>query len=214
MSIVISPDEMNRHIAAVMVAPLTNQGQSYPTFQIDDPERVVCRLQAEHTAPLQRLFDKCADFVMLVEGEEASPTAAQDIFQERPAGRSLDDKFLYGLVERNGEIVGLLEGFRHYPDEAIWWIGLLMLAPEVRGRGLGRKLVQSFCDYVCSVQGTAVMLGVVEENRAAYRFWQQVGFEQVRQTEPRPFGKKTQSVYVMRRALADEMVRTPSTMAP
>jgi ribosomal protein S18 acetylase RimI-like enzyme len=171
------------------------------TFQIDDPERVVCRLQAEHTAPLQRLFDKCADYVMLVDGETVSPPAAQEVFQSGPPGRSLRDKFLYGLLDRDGEIVGVLEGLRHYPDETIWWIGLLMLAPEVRGYGLGRKLVQGFCEYARSEQGTAVMLGVVEENRAAYRFWQQLGFELVRQTEPRPFGKKTQAVYVMRRAL-------------
>jgi ribosomal protein S18 acetylase RimI-like enzyme len=182
-------------------------------FQIDEPECVVCNLQAEHITPLQRLFDQCADFVMLVEGEAVSPTAAQDLFQSKPDGRSLDNKFLYGLWDRNGEIVGVLEGIRHYPDDTIWWIGLLLLAPEVRGRGLGRKLVQSFCEYARSEQGAAVMLGVVKENRAAYRFWQQVGFEQVRQTEPRSFGKKTQSVYVMRRALADEMVCTQSTMA-
>jgi ribosomal protein S18 acetylase RimI-like enzyme len=50
-------------------------------------------------------------------------------------------------------------------------------------------------------QGTSIMLGVVEENQEAYRFWQQLGFELVRQTEPRPFGKKIQTVYVMRRGV-------------
>jgi mRNA interferase MazF len=29
--VVVSPDEMNRHIATVIVAPLTTQGKSYPT---------------------------------------------------------------------------------------------------------------------------------------------------------------------------------------
>jgi len=105
-------------------------------------------------------------------------------------------------LNRKGDIVGVLEGIRHYPDETTWWIGLLMLAPEVRGRGLGRKLVQGFSEYVRLEQGTSMMLGVVEENRSAYRFWQQVGFELVRQTEPRPFGKKIQRVYVMRREVA------------
>jgi ribosomal protein S18 acetylase RimI-like enzyme len=45
------------------------------------------------------------------------------------------------------------------------------------------------------------MLGVVEENRAAYQFWQKLGFELVRKTEPRLFGRKTQAVYVMRRGV-------------
>ncbi len=36
--VVISPDEMNRHIATVIVAPMTTRGQYYPT-------RVVCHFQ-------------------------------------------------------------------------------------------------------------------------------------------------------------------------
>jgi mRNA interferase MazF len=36
--VVISPDEMNRHIATVIVAPMTTRGRSYPS-------RVPCRFQ-------------------------------------------------------------------------------------------------------------------------------------------------------------------------
>jgi mRNA interferase MazF len=36
--LIISPDEMNRHIGTVIVAPLTTKGRPYPT-------RVVCRFQ-------------------------------------------------------------------------------------------------------------------------------------------------------------------------
>jgi mRNA interferase MazF len=36
--LIISPDEMNRHIATVIVAPMTSQGRNYPT-------RVACQFQ-------------------------------------------------------------------------------------------------------------------------------------------------------------------------
>lgn len=36
--LIISPDEMNRHIATLIIAPMTSQAQSYPT-------RVACRFQ-------------------------------------------------------------------------------------------------------------------------------------------------------------------------
>ncbi len=36
--LIISPDEMNRHIATVIVAPMTTRGRSYPT-------RVACTFQ-------------------------------------------------------------------------------------------------------------------------------------------------------------------------
>jgi mRNA interferase MazF len=38
--LVLSPDEMNRHIATVIVAPMTTAGRSYPT-------RVPCRFQGK-----------------------------------------------------------------------------------------------------------------------------------------------------------------------
>jgi len=38
--VIISPDEMNRHIATVIVAPMTTKGQSYPT-------RVACTFQGK-----------------------------------------------------------------------------------------------------------------------------------------------------------------------
>ena len=38
--VVISPDEMNRHLGTVIVAPMTTKGRSYPT-------RVVCRFRGK-----------------------------------------------------------------------------------------------------------------------------------------------------------------------
>ncbi len=38
--LIISPDEMNQHIATVVVAPMTTQGRPYPT-------RVSCRFQGK-----------------------------------------------------------------------------------------------------------------------------------------------------------------------
>lgn len=38
--LVISPDEMNAHIATVIVAPMTTQGRAYPT-------RVLCKFQGK-----------------------------------------------------------------------------------------------------------------------------------------------------------------------
>jgi mRNA interferase MazF len=38
--LVVSPDEMNRHIATIIVAPMTTQGRPYPT-------RVQCRFQGK-----------------------------------------------------------------------------------------------------------------------------------------------------------------------
>jgi len=171
-------------------------------FEIDIPGYAVRSLKPEEVELLQRLYDRCADFGVLVEGQPFSPTAAQAEFRTIPDGKSLSDKWMFGLINPQGEIVGLLETVRHYPDETTWWMGLLMLAPELRGQGVGREVLRSFSEYVRLRGGKAIMLGVVEENRPAYLFWQKMGFKVVRKTEPRPFGKKMQMVYVMQRTTA------------
>lgn len=38
--LIVSPDEMNRHLATVIVAPMTTKGQSYPS-------RVVCEFEGK-----------------------------------------------------------------------------------------------------------------------------------------------------------------------
>jgi len=38
--VIVSPDEMNRHIATVIVAPMTTKGNNYPT-------RVVCKFEGK-----------------------------------------------------------------------------------------------------------------------------------------------------------------------
>lgn len=38
---IISPDEMNRHIGTVIIAPMTTQGRDYPT-------RIPCTFQGKH----------------------------------------------------------------------------------------------------------------------------------------------------------------------
>jgi ribosomal protein S18 acetylase RimI-like enzyme len=170
-------------------------------FHIWDPRYSVYRLKPEHSQTLQRLFEQCADFNMIVHGEDVSPTAAQEIFQEVPPGRSIDDKFLFGIKDRKGELIGMVEGLIDYPDDRDWWIGLMLLAPGWRGQGLGRMIVEGFSEYVRSNQGKSIMLGVVDENQRAYSFWQQAGFKFVRETEPRKFSRKIHTVYVMRRVI-------------
>ena len=39
--LIISPDEMNRHIATVIIAPMTTQGRNYPT-------RVSCKFEGKN----------------------------------------------------------------------------------------------------------------------------------------------------------------------
>jgi GNAT superfamily N-acetyltransferase len=171
------------------------------TLRINLPGFSARRLTPGDAPVLQRLFDRCPDYAELVEGKDVSPTAAQELFQALPPGGSFFDKRIIGMFGREGEIIGVLEAARNYPEENIWWIGLLLLAPDVRNQGVGRKTVKEVVGQAESQGVRSVMLGVVEDNRLAFRFWSNNGFDLVRKTEPRLFGKKIQSVFVMQRRI-------------
>jgi GNAT superfamily N-acetyltransferase len=170
-------------------------------FTLDHPDYSITPIDFTHTTQLQALFERYADYALIVEGGAVSPHAAQEALQETPPGRSLADKFLYCVWHPQAQLVGVLEGMRGYPDESTWWIGLLLLDPAVRGQGLGRRLVQRLGAWAQAQGATALMLGVMADNHPAFAFWRQQGFDLVRVSEPRTFGKKVQTVSVLRKAL-------------
>jgi hypothetical protein len=48
------------------------------SFQIDDPDYRVSRLGSANAESLQKLFDRCGDYALIVDGERLSPSAAQE----------------------------------------------------------------------------------------------------------------------------------------
>ncbi len=76
--VVISPDEMNRHIGTVIVAPLTTKGRPYPTripvrFQRKSGQVVLDQIRTidkpRLVRRLGRISDKAAREVLAVLGE-------------------------------------------------------------------------------------------------------------------------------------------------
>ena len=109
---------------------------------------------------------------------------------------------MFGLF-RGEELTGLLEAIRHYPDETTWWVGLLLLEPLSRGQGLGAAFYRAFERFVAEQSAEYMMLSVVEENASGFRFWQRLGFEEVRRTEPKPFGSKTHVLSVVKKSVEE-----------
>ncbi len=172
-----------------------------PAFDMDMQTYSVHRLLPEDIPLVQSLCGKCLDYMLVVDGHPADPVEVEKEFYFVPSGISPKNKFVFGILDQEHELVGMLDAVCGYPEEGTWWIGLLMFVPEVRSQGIGRNVLEGFAGYVRVHGGQVLMLGVVEENKRAYEFWKRTGFEFVRLTEPRPFGDKTQRVNLLRRVL-------------
>jgi RimJ/RimL family protein N-acetyltransferase len=150
---------------------------------------------------LQSLYEACSDYIILEQGEPPTPNAAELEFSALPPNRTTDNKFMFGLVDTGGTIVGLLECNRGYPDEECWWVGLFMLNPRQRGKGIAQTFFEAFTRWVASQSAKRLELAVITTNERAYRFWKAQGFDIIRTTDPKPYGRNYHRLHVMRRLL-------------
>lgn len=159
------------------------------------------QLTPEDAPILQKLYQQCTEFAILTDGVPPSPTAALDEFQDLPPGKTTQDKFIFGLFDSGKVLLGMIESIRHYPDNQTWWLGLMMLAPEYRGKGLGADFYRAFEGWVSAQNIAKISLLAIEVNKPGLRFWQKMGFEIVQTMPPRQFGIKTHKYYILSRQL-------------
>jgi GNAT superfamily N-acetyltransferase len=98
-----------------------------------------------------------------------------------PDGRSADDLRVIGMATGTGELVAVAQLLRDYPADGDWWIGLLLVAPSLRGRGVGSQLVEHVVQRVRAEGARSLHLAVSSRNPRAGKFWEGVGFVDTRQ---------------------------------
>jgi GNAT superfamily N-acetyltransferase len=125
---------------------------------------------------LQALFQRCADFIQLVYRRSVGPREASELLEELPPGKTLEDKFVFGLETEAGDLAGVIELIRAYPGEDDWCLGLLLLDPRHRGNGAGTRVMDAVEAWLLAEGAQAIFIAVQEQNGAARRFWERRGF--------------------------------------
>ncbi len=160
------------------------------------------RLGAGDAAAVQRLYERCTDFHELAEGMPTRPTAGAEEIEALPPGKMSADKHIFGIVAADGELVGYVDLVRDYPERGDWWLSLLMLDPAARGIRLGSRIVSGAAAWAAARGARAILLGVLEQNPRAERFWRRQGFVEIGR---RPYTSDTgrpSRIVVMRLTLA------------
>ncbi len=148
----------------------------------------------------QHLCERCADYSEMLMGVPPGPAEAQSLYMALPDGKTYEDKILLGIFAGSEDLAGVLDAVRNFPGSGAWWLGALLLDPARRGQGLGTRVYRAFEQWAASCGAQAILLTVVEQNEASYRFWQRLGFaDQGRAT--RRFGARESVFITMRRAL-------------
>jgi GNAT superfamily N-acetyltransferase len=144
------------------------------------PDATIVRLAEADFGRLSRLCLSCSGFYELVEGRPASDATAAEILGPLAPQYAACAKHVFA-VEKGGDLIAVTELLQGHPSARDWYIGLLLVDPEHRGRGLGARLCAAILDWIGGHDGVMVRLVVQQQNREAREFWERRGFHMERE---------------------------------
>jgi RimJ/RimL family protein N-acetyltransferase len=153
------------------------------------------KLTIDDAPSFQRLIERCSEFWELVEGVPPPPDAAVKELTFAAPGKTAADAFTFGVFE-DDRLVAFAHLSRDYPKPSEWWIGLLMLDPSQRGRGLGAEIHREIVEWIEAQGGTTLWIGVLTQNERALKFWLRLGYVE-RERQPYLGGSGLQSTVIL-----------------
>lgn len=159
------------------------------------------KLAAEDENIIQKLLERCANFFYFMTGLPLPPSAVSDLLKALPEGKDARDKLVIGVFEKQQHLIGIINIIKNFQEPRDWYVKLMLLEPEQRGKGIGTKVYKAFEQWALESGAKQILLSVVEENERAYRFWRKRGFEMVKKLPPEKFGNKELVRFAMRRYL-------------
>ena len=119
---------------------------------------------------------RARDYILTEAGREPDPEWVIGFFNDVPPGRTKDDVLMFGVEQPDGTLDGMLGVSPGYETATEWYIGLLLLAKEKRGQGIGTTVLRELIALAKSSGAEALKLTVFGENPNGTRFWQRHGF--------------------------------------
>lgn len=119
---------------------------------------------------------EAADYWLLAEGQCDPAQKAAEFFTDGPPGCDPAQSHRLGLFIEN-RLSGLAELSFGFPSPADAYLGLMILAPRLRGKGAGPVLLAQIEHLARAAQAPNLYLGVLQANPRGHAFWQRMGFQ-------------------------------------
>ncbi len=88
-----------------------------------------------------------------------------------------EDKYYLGYFEK-GQLVGVMDLIRGYPEPGAAFIGFFMTEAARQGQGLGSQIIEDLCTFLTRQRCPFIRLGWVEGNPQSEHFWHKNGFRE------------------------------------
>ena len=114
-----------------------------------------------------------------------------------------DDNFISYVAVADSKIVASFNGFikasaKYYADLGYAGFEILYIHPEFQGQGIGRVMLQKFCDAIKARGVTKFIINCLKENHDARRVYEKWGGKLDSREEPHPsHGDKYMCVFYL-----------------
>lgn len=156
---------------------------------------------------LQAFYVRNPEYFMAVEGEPPAVDEARSTIED---GLPPEMPYRYirtiGFVNVDGTLTAMANVVADMFAPGVWLIGLFIVQTEQHGRGLAQAGYQAMETWMRGEGAQWIRLGVVIGNARAERFWERVGYIDVRTREGLVMKSKTNDLRVMVKPLVEESI--------
>lgn len=146
-----------------------------------DDEYLIKPITSSNHNEIKHLYDLCSDYHIMCSGRNATDEDIDNIFKYSDK-KKLEDSLTLGVHNKCDLLIGMVDIFKNYPDNRTWMIGLLLLSPNERNKKLGKAIHEEIKKYALIQGADTFRIGVVEQNIKGIKFWESLGYQQVKST--------------------------------
>lgn len=179
---------------------------------VDDDLRLRA-LTERDLAELDAFYAANPEYSLLVNGHAPHPgDAREEFFAPPPPPFTYTRCWVISIDDANGNVVGAASVVADMLAPQVWHIGLYMVATAGHGSGLAQRAYRLLESWMRAQGAQWLRLGVVTGNTRAQRFWERVGFVEVRQRHGVEIGARTHTIRVMVKPLLANDIATYLTL--
>lgn len=158
--------------------------------------------EAQEMAEVQKVIDDAPTHAERVTGHPPGPSDALSLFSILPEGVDYAGKFVWAVKVDDGTTVGVVDVIRGWPNASTATIGLLLLAEQHRGAGIGRRAYAAVESEIRSwPQVTSLRAAVVATNADVVAFWTRMGFADTGERKPYRYDKLISQSWILTKYL-------------
>jgi len=168
---------------------------------------------------LQDFFVANPDYFLAVNGMAPRPDEARHEFDDRPPPEMpFNEVYVVGFVDKAGRLLAMASVISDLVADHVWHIGLFIVATSLHGTGTATALYAGLEGWLKERGARWIRLGAVAGNTRAERFWERLGYVEVRRRSGPHLGNRTHTVRVFVKAVRnsdiDEYLRVVARDRP